>query len=61
MAGSEWLPYRSPYIRGKSKLIFDFMLEGWSNEKIYRYIENNKLDGRYVHPVIMENIYMVRT
>ncbi len=46
---------------GKSKLIASFMLEGWSNDKIYNHINDNKLDQQYSNPVIMENIYQVRT
>jgi hypothetical protein len=54
-------PIKNPYKKGKSKLIASFMLEGWSNDKIYNHINDNKLDQQYSNPVIMENIYQVRT
>ncbi len=37
------------------------MLEGWSNDKIYNHIHDNKLDERFNNPVILDNIYQVRT
>jgi hypothetical protein len=54
-------PISNPYKKGKSKLIADLMLEGWSNDKIYNHIHDHKLDERFNNPVSMDNIYQVRT
>ena len=54
-------PIENPYKKGKSKLIASFMLEGWSNDKIFNHIHDNKLDQQFSNPVVMENIYQVRT
>ena len=54
-------PIENPYKKGKSKLIASFMLEDWSNDKIFNHIHDNKLDQQFSNPVVMENIYQVRT
>jgi len=54
-------PISNPHKKGKSKLISELMLEGWSNDKIYNHITDNILDARFTNPITIEMIYHVRT
>lgn len=52
---------KNPYSRGKGKLIAQHMLEGKTNEEIFQYIKDNKLDVHYKYPVKMDDMYEVRS
>jgi len=51
---------KNPYKKGKSKLITPFMLEGKTNDEIYEFIKENKLDERFTSPITKRTIINIR-
>ena len=50
----------NPFNRGKGKMIAGFMLEGWDNDRIFNYIKQNQMDGRFKNPLSKDFLCKVR-
>ena len=50
----------NPYNRGKGKMVAGFMLEGWDNDRMFRYIKDNQLDDKFKNPLSMDFLYSTR-
>ena len=50
----------NPFNRGKGKMVAGFMLEGWDNDRIFNYIKQNQMDGRFKNLLSKDFLYKVR-
>lgn len=57
-------PFKNPYKRGKSRLLADLMMKGWTNDQILSYVGQNGLSapgGRYRNGIDMKDLWNVRS
>ena len=47
---------KNPFKKGKSKLIAQFILEGKTNNDIYDFVKENRLDEQFSNPITKRTI-----